>query len=163
MVGACAAAAAVLLGVGVAGPASAHPERTRERSGLPVTYRAGERCAFPLRVEEAEPSDLYSVDLGDGRGVSGGTLVVRLINEATRGSVVRDISGPVIVRGDRIAFYGRSLTSVLPGEDPLGFFPDDGVFFHVRGGFVLEGDVPVFTRVTGEIEDVCRTLATATA
>ncbi len=149
--------AVVMLTVGAA-PASA-VERVPVESGLPVTFAAGDVCPFQVTISEVE-ADLVQTTLPRDTVLISGTLVVRVTNDATGESVVRDVSGPVTItqtgETEVAVLAGPALLVLFEGDDATGKL-GKGLFYQPRGLAVFRGSVLI--RVVGPTEDLCETLA----
>jgi hypothetical protein len=152
-VGAGSASAGLVGGGGKPSP------RVFVESGLPFTLAAGDACPFAVTLSEVANNE-FARTFPNGNMLITGRLVVRVTNEATGKSVVRDVSGPVLITSGPdgesvVVLSGSSLSPVFAGHDDTGTVG--------KGLFVFHGPT-VFTdsqltRVSGAVENLCRTLA----
>jgi hypothetical protein len=129
-------------------------------SGLPFTYPGGtgEACAFDVTITEVANNE-FARTFPNGNTLITGRLVLRITNDSSGDSVVRNVSGPVLITsspsGEPVAVLsGASLSPVFEGHDDTGA--------DLQGLFIFHGPT-VFTngqltRVSGSYEDLCKTL-----
>ena len=96
----------------------------------------------------------------NGNTLITGRFVVSIRNDATGTSVVRDISGPVLItsgpNGETVVVLnGSSLSAVFAGHDDTGTLGQGLFIFH---GPTVFTDFQL-TRVSGAVENLCTTLA----
>jgi hypothetical protein len=157
---------AALLVLGAA-PASAGPvggggqpgPREPVDTGLPTTFPAGVVCDFPITVSEVVNNE-YSRTFPNGNTLTTGRIVLRVTNDETGESVVRNSSGPGLLttgpNGEEVLIaHGPTLFPVFEGEDVTGRLGVGAFLFH--GTIVFTGGQ--LTRVSGTFEDLCVTLA----
>ncbi len=155
LMGAAPASAAVVTGGGKPS------DRVFVPSGLPITFPGGtgQACAFDVTISEVANNE-YARTFPNGNTLITGRLVLRVTNDVTGQSVVRDASGPVLIttgtNGEQISVLsGASLSPVFAGHDDTGS--------NLQGLFIFHGPT-VFTdgqltKVSGSYEDLCLTLA----
>ena len=129
-------------------------------SGLPFTYvgGTGQACAFDVTISEVANNE-FARTFPNGNILITGQLVVRVTNDVSGQSVVRDVSGPVLItsgpNGEQISVLsGASVSPVFAGHDDTGS--------DLQGLFIFHGPT-VFTngqltQVSGSYEDLCQTL-----
>lgn len=127
-------------------------------SGLPFTFGAGDVCPFATTLSEVANHE-FARTFPNGNTLVTGRLVVRVTNETTGASVVRDVSGPVLsssgTSGETVVVLtGSSLSPVLAGHDATGAVGQGLFVFH---GPTVFTDFQL-TRVTGSFENLCTTL-----
>lgn len=150
-----------------AAPASAGPvggggkpgPREPVDTGLPTTFPAGVVCDFPITVSEVVNNE-YSRTFPNGNILTTGRLVLRVTNDETGESVVRNSSGPALLttapNGEEVlTAHGPTLFPVFEGEDATGRVGVGAFLFH---GTIVFADGHL-TRVSGTFEDLCVTLA----
>ena len=152
----------------VVAPATAVQARQPVRQPAPdleLSVDAGDFCPFAVSIETLvnREKQLIFLDEADNpvRIIITGTLIVRITNDDSGESVVRNISGPVV-----LSFHDDgSLTVKLTGPTLLGLFPSDagGPSLRVTNGLVMlqvadDGTV-TDTSIRGQAEDLCQTLA----
>jgi hypothetical protein len=132
--------------------------RTFVESGLPYTFAAGDACDFAVTLSEVENNE-FARTFPNGNTLITGRLVVSVTNDATGESVVRDVSGPVLITtgpsGETVVVLsGSSLSPVFAGNDDTGTVGQGLFIFH---GPTVFTDSQL-TRVSGTVEDLCATL-----
>jgi hypothetical protein len=150
---------AVPASAGLVGGGGKPTPREFAESGLPATFEAGMACDFAVTVAEVVNKE-FRRTFPNGNSLITGRLVVRVTNDVTDETVVRNVSGPVLLTtghaGEQVAVLsGSSISPVFQGNDLTG---EVG-----RGLFVFHGPT-VFTDfkltdVSGNFEDLCETLA----
>lgn len=90
-------------------------------SGLPFTFPAGTACDFDVLLSEVANSE-YSRTFPNGNALITGRLAVRITNTVNGESVVRNVSGPVVVSTgtggeDLVTLSGTSISPVFEGND----------------------------------------------
>lgn len=158
------AAASMLLTItpasaGVVGGGGKPGPREFVESGLPFTLAAGLACDFTVTIEEVANNE-FARTFPNGNVLTTGRFVVRVINDETGESVVRNVSGPTLATtgpgGEEIFILsGSSISPVFAGNDSTG---EVG-----KGLFVFQGPT-IFTDfkltdVSGSFENLCETLA----
>ena len=152
----------------VVAPATAVQARQPVRQPAPdleLSVDAGDFCPFAVSIETLvnREKQLIFLDEADNpvRIIITGTLIVRITNDDSGESVVRNISGPVV-----LSFHDDgSLTVKLTGPTLLGLFPSDagGPSLRVTHGLVVLQVAPAgtvtHTSIRGHAEDLCQTLA----
>lgn len=152
-VGAGPASAGLVGGGGMPSP------RVFVESGLPVTYAAGDACPFAVTISEVLNKE-FARTFPNGNTLITGQFVVTVTNDATTRSVVRNISGPVLItsgpNGESVfVLSGSSLSPVFAGHDDTGTVGEGLFIFH--GPTVFTDNQ--LTRVSGAVEKLCTTLA----
>jgi hypothetical protein len=157
-------AALVLLGAapasaGVVGGGGKPSPREFVESGLPVTFPAEVACPFEVTLSEVA-NQVYARTFPNGNTLLTGRLVIRITNEETGESVVRNVSGPALLTTgpngeDVFVLSGASLSPVFAGEDATGRVGTGLFVFH--GPTVFTDNQ--LTRVSGSFENLCTTLA----
>ena len=127
-------------------------------SGLPYTYAAGDACPFAVTLSEMANNE-FARTFPNGNTLITGRFVVSVTNDATGESVVRDISGPVLITAGPsgetvVVLSGSSLSPVFAGHDDTGTVGQGLFIFH---GPTVFTDSQL-TRVSGTVEDLCTTL-----
>ena len=148
VVGASPAWAGVVGGGGKPGP------RVFLESGLPQTFEAGVLCDFEVTISEVENME-YSRTFPNGNTLVTGRLVLRVTNDDTGQSAVRNVSGPGVFGPETAALTGDSLVWLFEGVDGTGEL-GKGVF--VTNGPVLF-DGPLLVQAPKSVENLCETLA----
>jgi hypothetical protein len=153
VLGGAPATAGVVGGGGKPGP------REFVDSGLPFTFAAGTACDFDVTLTEVANNEYIRV-FPNGNALITGRLVVRITNDATGASVVRNISGPVLIttgpNGEAVVVLnGSSLSPVFEGFDATGVVGTGLFVFHGPTVFT-NGQL---TSVSGSYENLCATLA----
>ena len=146
---------------GVVGGGGKPSEREFVPSGLPVTFigRSGQACAFDVTISEVANNE-FARTFPNGNTLITGRLVVRVTNDLSKQSVVRDVSGPVLITsgpsGEQVfVLSGASVSPVFAGHDDTGSGLQGLFIFHGPTVFT-DGQL---TQVSGNYEDLCRTLA----
>jgi hypothetical protein len=157
-------AALILLGAmpahaGIVGGGGKPGPREPVDTGLPATFPAGAVCDFQITVSEVANNE-YSRAFPNGNILTTGQLVLRVTNDETGESAVRNASGPgVLTTGSNgeevLVAHGRTLFPVFEGEDATGRVGVGAFLFH--GTIVFAGGR--LTSVSGSFEDICITLA----
>ena len=153
LVGAAPANAGMVGGGGQPGP------REPVDTGLPATFPAGVVCDFQITVSEVANNE-YSRTFPNGNILTTGRLVVRITNDETGDSVMRNASGPGVLttgpNGEQVLIaHGPTLFPVFEGEDATGRVGVGAFLFH--GTIVFASGS--LTSVSGSFEDLCVTLA----
>jgi hypothetical protein len=162
---ALAAGAALILlgtapeGAGMVGGGGKPGPRELVDTDLPATFAAGVACDFQVTVSEVVNNE-YSRTFPSGSMLITGRLVVRVTNDETGESVVRNVSGPGLVTTgpnseEVLILRGPTLFPVFEGEDATGQVGVGMLVFH--GTIVFAGGR--LTSVSGSFEDLCDTLA----
>lgn len=132
------------------------PIREFAPSGLPFTFGEGIACNFSVTIFEVENNE-FAKTFPNGNVLITGRLVVRIQNDATLQSVVRNVSGPLSVTdsGHVVTLTGVSISPVFAGHDETGQIGTGMFIFHGPTIFV---DTQL-TQVSGTVENLCETLA----
>lgn len=159
-----AGAALVALGsapasAGVVGGGGKPSPREFVESGLPFTFPAGTACDFDVTLSEVANNE-FAQTFPNGNTLITGRLVIRIANDETGESVVRNVSGPALIttgsNGEQVfALSGASLSPVFEGNDATGQVGSGLFVFH---GPVVFTDGQL-TSVSGSFENLCNTLA----
>jgi hypothetical protein len=144
---------------GVVGGGGKPSPREFVESGLPFTLPAGTACEFDVTLSEVANNE-FARTFPNGNVLITGRLVVRVTNDDTDVSVVRNISGPVLLTtgpgGESVVVLsGSSLSPVFDGNDATGQVGTGLFVFHGPAVFT-DGQL---TRVSGSVENLCATLA----
>jgi hypothetical protein len=132
---------------------------------LEFSVDAGDFCPFAVTAETLvnREKQLIFLDEADNpvKIIITGTLIVRITNDDSEASVVRNISGPAV-----LSFHeDGSLTVKLTGSSLLGLFPTDagGPTLKATHGLVVlqvgTAGTVTDTSIRGHVEDMCQTLA----
>jgi hypothetical protein len=159
-----AGAAVVALGsapasAGVVGGGGKPSPREFVESGLPFTFPAGTACDFDVTLSEVANNE-FTRTFPNGNTLITGRLVVRITNDETGASVIRNVSGPALTttgsNGEQVfALKGASLSPVFEGNDATGQVGSGLFVFH---GPVVFADGQLII-VSGSFENLCNTLA----
>jgi hypothetical protein len=159
-----AGAALILLGAtpanaGMVGGGGEPGPREPVDTGLPATFPAGTVCDFQITVSEVANNE-YARTFPNGNILTTGRLVLRVTNDETGESAVRNSSGPAVLttgsNGEEVLVArGPTLFPVFEGEDATGRVGVGAFLFH--GTIVFAGGS--LTSVSGSFEDLCVTLA----
>src|SRR6478752_379483 len=145
---------------GVVGGGGKPSDRVFVPSGLPFTYPGGtgQACAFDVTISEVANNEFARI-FPNGNILVTGQLVLRVTNDSSGDSVVRDVSGPVLITSGPsgesvVVLSGASLSPVFEGHDDTGADLQSLFIFHGPTVFT-NGQL---TQVSGSYEDLCQTL-----
>ena len=150
---------AVPASAGVVGGGGKPTPREFVESGLPFTYTAGTACDFAVTLSEVVNNE-FARTFPNGNVLITGQFVARVTNDETGQSVVRNISGPVLVtsgpNGEQVVVLsGAGLSPVFEGHDATGQVGTGLFIFH--GPTIFTGGQLI--SVSGSFENLCDTLA----
>jgi hypothetical protein len=161
LIGVAGAATATATGIGV--PGGGRPvlvDRPYQTLEFSPTSVFGMVCPFPVTVADVA-GDATEKHYPDGTVKGTGRLVIRVTNEATGVSVLRNISGPGTIYTDSAGLLhyilnGPSVTWVTEGKDATRTV-EVGLYIR-HGSVVYDGNLNLVS-YTGSAENLCETLA----
>jgi hypothetical protein len=144
---------------GVVGGGGKPSPREFVESGLPFTYEAGTACDFAVTLSEVV-NNVFARTFPNGNVLLTGRFVIGVTNDETGQSVVRNISGPVLLttgpNGEQVTVLsGIGLSAVFEGHDATGQVGSGLFIFH--GPTVFTGGQLI--SVSGSFENLCDPLA----